>query len=278
LNREENTLFISGYEPTNSHEAIPLASHSMSPGLRKIGLIVHITSSVSWFGAVAAFLLLNVTGLTSQDAETVRGAYLAMNLIGRFVILPLSLTALASGFVQALGTEWGLFRHFWVLVKLLLTILSTIVLIAKIPLMGRAAHLATETALATADLRKAGMQLLVHSSGGMVVLLGITAVSVFKPWSKILNARRHQREQPDPDRQPAGAILPLGLKIFFVIIGIFVAGLIVLHIAGGDMIHHAPLTPSFSHPQPLMLGHLYRDFLIQFATLARILDQCFRDL
>jgi hypothetical protein len=100
----------------------------MTPRLRKLGLIAHISSSVGWLGAVAAFLVLGIAGLTSQDAEMVRGAYLSMNLIGRFVIVPLSLASVATGLVQALGTEWGLFRHTWIFVKLLLTVIATIVL------------------------------------------------------------------------------------------------------------------------------------------------------
>lgn len=101
----------------------------MTPRLRKLGLTAHIIFSVGWLGAVAGFLVLSIAGLTSQDAEVVRSAYLVMNLIGWFIIVPMSLAALATGLVQALGTEWGLLRHYWVLVKFLLTILATIALL-----------------------------------------------------------------------------------------------------------------------------------------------------
>lgn len=156
----------------------------MTPRHRKSVLIAHITLSVGWLGALAAFLALNLAGLTSQDADVLRSVYLAMNLIGRFVIVPLSLAALATGLVQALGTEWGLFRHYWVLVKLGLTFLATAVLLAKMPLMDHAARLATETAWPHAGLRAAGLQLMVHAVGGLLVLLVITALSVFKPWGR----------------------------------------------------------------------------------------------
>ena len=49
----------------------------------------------------------------------VRAAFLAMESIGWFVIVPLSLAALPTGLVQSLGTEWGLFRHCWMLAKFL---------------------------------------------------------------------------------------------------------------------------------------------------------------
>ncbi len=47
----------------------------MTPRLRKLVLIAHITFSVGWFGAVAAFLVLVITGLTSRDPQMVRAAY-----------------------------------------------------------------------------------------------------------------------------------------------------------------------------------------------------------
>jgi hypothetical protein len=98
----------------------------MTPLLRKFVLTAHVTCSVGWLGAVASFLALSIAGLTSQDAQAVRGAYLAMDLIGLFIIVPMSLAALATGLVQALGSQWGLLRHYWVLVKFLLAIFATI--------------------------------------------------------------------------------------------------------------------------------------------------------
>src|SRR5229473_2107668 len=112
----------------------------MTPSLRKLVLTAHITFSVSWIGAVAAFLVLSIAGLTSQDAEVVRGAYVSMNLICLYIIVPLSLTALATGLIQSLGTKWGLFQHYWVLIKFLLTILSiTVLLMHQFTAMAEAA-------------------------------------------------------------------------------------------------------------------------------------------
>jgi len=87
----------------------------MTPRLRKLALTAHITSRSAGFGAVAGFLALSITGLVSRDAEMVRSAYFAMNLIAWFIIVPMSLAALATGLVQSLGTEWGLLRYYWVL-------------------------------------------------------------------------------------------------------------------------------------------------------------------
>ena len=104
----------------------------MAPGLRKLVLTAHIVSSVGWLGAVVGFLALSVAGLTSQDPRLVRGAYLAMDLIVRQVIVPLALASLLIGIVQALGTTWGLFRHYWVLVKLLVITAAIVVLLLQL--------------------------------------------------------------------------------------------------------------------------------------------------
>src|SRR5215207_4847851 len=104
----------------------------MAPRLRKFTLTAHVAFSVGWLGAVAGFLALAVAGLTSQDAQTVRAAYLAMELTAWFVIAPLSLASLLTGLVQSLGTTWGLFRHYWVVAKLL-NVLATIALLMWLP-------------------------------------------------------------------------------------------------------------------------------------------------
>ena len=74
----------------------------MTPALRKLTITAHVAFSVGWLGAVAAFLVLSIAGLTSRDAEVVRGAYLSMDLISRFVIIPMCFAALATGLLQAL--------------------------------------------------------------------------------------------------------------------------------------------------------------------------------
>src|SRR6266487_7208905 len=101
----------------------------MPPGLRKFALTMHLLVSVGWIGVVVAYLALGVAAVTTQEAQTVRAAWIAMEVTGWYVIVPLALASLLSGLVMALGTPWGLFRHYWVLLSLVLTILATVVLL-----------------------------------------------------------------------------------------------------------------------------------------------------
>jgi hypothetical protein len=101
----------------------------MNPRVRKLGVTAHVAFSVGWLGADAGFLVLAIVGLISQEVQMVQSAYLAMDLIGWFVIVPFSFSALLTGLLLALGTPWGLLRHYWIVTKFLLTTAAIIVLL-----------------------------------------------------------------------------------------------------------------------------------------------------
>lgn len=175
-------------------------TYTMSQRVRKAALTTHITVSVGWIGAVATYLALAVTGLTSQDGQLVRAAYLAMEVTAFYVIVPLAVATLLTGLVMALGTRWGLFRHYWVLISLLLTIIAIVILLTQLENIRYAASIAADPTTSSADLRGAAGQVL-HSGLGLVVLLVITALNVYKPqgltpygWRKI----RKQRTESQP--------------------------------------------------------------------------------
>ena len=167
----------------------------MTSNLRKFALTVHITCSVSLLGAVAGFLVLAITGLTSQNVQMVRAAYIAMGLTAWFVIVPLAFAALLTGIIQSLGTTWGLFQHYWILAKLLLTTLVTIVLLLQMKSISYLARVAAETTLSTADLREAKLSLVAHAGGGLLALLFPAVLSVYKPRGRTRYGRRKQHEQ-----------------------------------------------------------------------------------
>jgi len=154
---------------------------TLSPSLRKFVLTTHVTSSVGWVGALAVFLAHAIASLTSQDEQLVRAACLAMSLCAWFVILPLSLTSLATGIIQALGTAWGLVRHYWVVFKLLLTALATAVLLLKLAPISSLAEAASKTTFSSADVVGLQTSLLVHAIGGLLVLLTATVLAIYKP-------------------------------------------------------------------------------------------------
>lgn len=169
----------------------------MSPGARRFALTAHVTTSVGWLGAVGGFLVLAVSGLTNHDAQIVRAVYVAMGLLGWGLIVPLSLTSLLSGVIQALGTPWGLLRHYWVLIKLLITPLSTLVLLVHMQPIAYVADVARHASISQTDLKAMRVQIVVDAAAGALVLLVATALSVYKPRGLTpYGQRRSLRETP----------------------------------------------------------------------------------
>jgi hypothetical protein len=173
----------------------------MPAGLRKFALAAHLTLSVGWIGAVAAYMALDVAAATGQDAQTVRAAYLGMGMIARYIIVPLALASLLTGLVMAVGTKWGLFRHYWVLISLLLTIVATVVLLVETQTISYFADRAADPTTSSDDLRALGSTL-VHSVGGTAVLLVILVLNVYKPRGMTRYGWRKQHvKRPDPEHK-----------------------------------------------------------------------------
>ncbi len=165
---------------------------TMPPRLRKFALTAHVTSTVGWLGAVAVFLALSVVGLTSQDSQTVRGAYLVMEPAAWFVLVPLAFASLLTGIVQALGTTWGLFRHYWVLFKLLIAVFVTIVLLIYMETFNVMAGVAADPSANLASVRNASPAL--HGVLALLVLLVATVLAVYKPRGMTRYGWRKQHE------------------------------------------------------------------------------------
>jgi hypothetical protein len=203
----------------------------MTPTFRKFALTAHVTSSVGWLGAVAGFLALAVAGITSQNGQLVRASYLAMHLITWFVIVPFCLASLTTGVAQALATPWGLFRHYWIVTKLLLTIVATIILLVHTQPIDRVAAVAAESGLSSGSLRELRVQLVGDAAAALFVLLMTTALSVYKPWGLTSYGARLQYEsaapRPSANRRPENA----GRYVLLAIVGV-VAVILVLHLFG----------------------------------------------
>ena len=162
---------------------------SMPPPLRKTVLVTHVATSVGWLGALLGYLALDVTTAAGSDIDTVRSAYVAMDLLVRYAIVPLALASVLVGIINALGTQWGLMRHYWVLVKLVLTLVAAGVLLEE---AGSVAWLA-DVAMSTPDPRQLSSTL-PHSIGGLIILTATVILSVFKPRGLTRHGWRKQRQ------------------------------------------------------------------------------------
>jgi hypothetical protein len=165
-------------------------------------LAVHLSTSVGWLGALVAYLVLDLAVVTSDDAALVRASLIAMGRIVSYVIVPLAFASLLTGVVIAAGTRWGLFRHWWVVVSLVLTVAAVVVLVLEMGVVERMAVLAADPATTDAALA-AVPGTLPHSIGGVVLLLVVHWLNVFKPRGLTRYGWRREREERAAAQRPS---------------------------------------------------------------------------
>ena len=182
----------------------------MPPAVRRFMLVVHVACSVGWLGAVATSLTLGVIGLTA-DGELVRAVYLTLEPLGWYVLVPLSFASLLTGLVQSLGTAWGLFRHYWVLIKLLMNLFATGVLLLYMQTLTRLADRAETAARADETTGLADPSPVLHSAAAVGLLLVATVLSIYKPRGMTGYGQRLGLRRPaGVDRPPRNAGSPAG--------------------------------------------------------------------
>lgn len=209
---------------------------TFTPAVRRLTYTTHITSSLAWVGAVIVFIGLALIGLTSSDETTTRGAYLVMAPAAWFALVPLAHVSLLSGLALCLGTAWGVFRHYWVVSKLVMTVCATAILLAYMSTFREMAGIAADSRVNLADVRNPSP--LVHGVLALALLLSATWLAVYKPFGTTPYGRRaRQGSSALPSSVPAaataeeqnlrtGVTLALGLLVLFAV-------LLAAHAVGG---------------------------------------------
>ena len=169
--------------------------------MRNLALAVHLTASVGWMGAVAAYVSLDVAAATSQDPQTLRASYIGMEAIAGPVIVPLAIGSVLTGIVVSVGSKWGLVRHWWVTISLALTIIATVILLVETGTIAAYAAVAADPAASTFEVRSLG-NTLVHSVGGALVLLGVLLLNVYKPRGMTPYGWRNQQRERGSRSRP----------------------------------------------------------------------------
>ena len=158
----------------------------LTPTARKAVLVLHIVMGIGWMGVDIALLVLLITARTTDDATLVASGFNAIRMIVPVAVPPLSLGILATGLLSGWGTSWGLLRYWWVLVKLVLSLVMTVlVFVSLVPAVTSITLLSTTTM--DADVVRASLgalptQLMFPPVVSFLMLGVATVLSIFKPW------------------------------------------------------------------------------------------------
>ena len=172
----------------------------MSPLGRKVALVAHIGCSAGWLGAVLTSLVLAIVGVSTRDSQVMGGAYLLLEVVGWYALVPLSFASLLTGLLQGLGTKWGLFRHYWIITKLALNIVAIGVLLLYMQTLVYLADVASSPAFPTDVDRMAGMSPVVHGAAAVALLLAALVLSVIKPRGLTAHGQRRTVPMTHDDR------------------------------------------------------------------------------
>ena len=219
----------------------------MTPALRRFTFTTHVTSSVGWVGAAVVFLALAGIGFTSDDPPKVRGAYLLMAPAAWFVLVPLAHASLLSGIVLSLGTTWGLFRYYWVVLKLGITVFATVILLIYMGTFRQMAGVAADPVVDLAVVRNASP--IVHAILALILLLAATVLGVYKPFGMTAYGSQKYDEQrlavSSTTLASAGMARDIeagGTPPWMYIAGMVAMALallfVILHLMGGSPTHH----------------------------------------
>jgi len=164
----------------------------LRPRLRKAVLVAHLLSVATWFGVDVVVAVLVVTGMSADPAT----AGLAYRSLGTFVVGPMltaALATLATGLLLGWGTRWGLVRYWWVLAKLVITlVLTVLIVLALAPMMPEVVVHGEQLAAGAAATGDVG-DLVFPPIVSVTALSVATVLSVFKPWRRIGRGRRAGR-------------------------------------------------------------------------------------
>ncbi len=216
---------------------------SMTSALRRFTLTTHVTSSVGWLGAVLVFIALAGIGLTSADDRVVRGAYLLMAPAAWFVLVPLAHASLLSGLILSLGTAWGLFRHYWVALKLVITSFATVILLVYMATFREMAGVAADP-VADLDLAR-NPSPLIHGILALVLLVVATVLAIYKPFGMTPYGTHRLAVGRGPQRTPASVAIAAdrvsNVRVLYLVAALamlLAAAVLLAHHLAGRALHH----------------------------------------
>lgn len=162
---------------------------------RQLILVVHLMAAGIWLGVDVVVAILVLTGWFAEDIALRSLSYRAL---ANFVALPMmvsGLVCLVTGVLLGLATRWGLVRYWWVMVKLVLTVvLCTLIVLVLQPGMSAVDTYGQELLTSVPD-RAAQDRVRTLFFPPAVSLSALTfamVLAVVKPWGRLVGGR-HRR-------------------------------------------------------------------------------------
>jgi hypothetical protein len=180
---------------------VSMQSIRLSAPWRKLLLTVHVVATVSVLGTDLVLLLLGLSSLGGADARTI---YPAAYLVGARLVATLAVLSLSTGLLLGILTPWGLFRYWWVTIKLTITtVLTGVVLLVLVPRLGAAADAVSGLSPSLLSIGQR-LPLVIAPAIASTLLLLNAVLAIFKPGWRLRLGRSGEaaRLRPQPGETP----------------------------------------------------------------------------
>lgn len=173
-------------------------SYKLSIKKKQLIIIIHVLSVICWLGGAMVMLLLGTYMLNAENGEQLYYTVENLHLIDVVMIRYTALVTLITGILLSVWTNWGLLKHYWILIKLILTILLICFGIAYMSSwLSQLVSIAQQgrfVALSDAAFLNTAYSLIGGAIANIGALIFMTAISYFKPFGKI--GKKVQKSKP----------------------------------------------------------------------------------
>lgn len=150
----------------------------------KILKTCHLIFVMMWVVGVMAMALISL--LSSQSGDELYMMFHISRIIDDFLVIPGAVLTVVTAVIYGLYTNWGFFKHKWIIVKWIISI--AVIIIGTFyfsPMLDNNLDISNETRDMALNNSTVKDNMQITSVGAFVqlsVLLFLVIISVFKPW------------------------------------------------------------------------------------------------
>ena len=177
----------------------------LSSKQKKWWTILHIVFVIIYFaGVLGALLLTSFASTIIVDDAQIKAAHLFARYFDWFLVIPGALGCIVTGVWLAVRTQWGLTKHYWIIVKTLGNI--TAILFGSTFMRHWFDETVNLSSTGQSNLIEntaylhSHQMLLVGAIISLLIFLFLLFTSYFKPWGKrVMPLQEHKAWFPNPD-------------------------------------------------------------------------------
>jgi uncharacterized membrane protein len=163
---------------------------------KQLIVALHVISAASWIGGTMGLILLLIYLKSAANGEQLAYTLSSMEVIDDNLLKYPALLTLLTGVLLSVWTQWGLVKHYWVAIKLVLTVATIMMGIlfldnwtASLGEMIEDMGLAT---LQSREFQTTWSSIIVMAGFNLASLLLMVFITYFKPFGKIKKLRRRE--------------------------------------------------------------------------------------